>query len=187
MPLTRLANTIIDGVADAPSSVADDVAKFFASDLICYRAERPAGLVARQSAAWDPVIAWARDELGAHFMLGHSMTYVTQSQAALAAARAALPDFSWQKPRMPEIWRIGALHSITTLTGSALIALAVLRGRLDVEQAWAAAHVDEDWNMETWGRDSLALERRVFHLCEMQAAARVLDALRYDHRSSLTV
>ena len=177
MPLTRLASTIIDGVADAHAGVADDIAKFFASDLIFYRADRPAGLVARQSQAWDPVLAWARDELGAHFMLGQGMSYVTQPEAAVSAARAALPGISGEVRDARDTWRLGALHSITTLTGSALIALAMLRGRLNVVEAWAAAHVDEDWNMETWGRDKLALERRAFHFAEMQAAARVLQIL----------
>lgn len=186
MPLTRLVNTIIDGVADTPSSVVDDVAKFFCCDLIFYRAAGPPGLVARQSQAWDPVVTWARQELGACFLVGQGMAYVTQPEAALAAARAALPDTSAQEPHVRDVWRIGALHSITTLLGSAVIALAVLRGRLSVAEAWSAAHVDEDWNMETWGTDTLALERRAFRLAEMQAAARVLDALRGDHQLNPT-
>ena len=76
-----------------------------------------------------------------------------------------------------DAWRIGAIHSITTLTGSALIALAVLHRQLSVEAAWQAAHVDEDWNMEFWGRDELAAERRAFRYAEMQAACLVLRSL----------
>ena len=75
-------------------------------------------------------------------------------------------------PRDP--WRLGALNAITTLTGSAVIALAVLAGRLSPAEAWAAAHVDEDWNMEFWGRDELALKRRAYRYDEMTAAATVL-------------
>jgi len=103
---------------------------------------------------------------------------VTQPENAVAAACAALPGTPGQVPTVRHIWRLGALHSITTLMGSALVALALMRGHLDVDDAWRAAHVDEDWNMETWGRDTLALERRAFHFREMQAAAKVLDALR---------
>ena len=99
-------------------------------------------------------------------MLAEGLNFVAQPAAALAAVRAAIP-------RDP--WRLGALNAITTLTGSALIALAVLAGRLTAEEAWAAAHVDEDWNMDFWGRDELALERRAAHLAEMKAAAMVLD------------
>jgi chaperone required for assembly of F1-ATPase len=168
MPLTRLANSIIDGVADTPAAVAAEAEKYLASDLVCYRAEGPDGLVARQAGAWDPVIAWAREALGARFVVGEGMVFVVQPEAALAAARAALP-------RDP--WRLGAFHVVTTLTGSALIALAVLNGRLGVEDAWRAAHIDEDWNMDFWGRDELALERRAARYAEMQAACLVLRTL----------
>ncbi|MET0923130.1 MAG: ATP12 family protein [Xanthobacteraceae bacterium] len=168
MPLTRLANSIIDGVADAPAAVAAEAEKYLASDLVCYRAEGPDGLVARQAGAWDPVIAWAREAMGARFVVAAGMVFVAQPDAALAAARAALP-------RDP--WRLGAFHAVTTLTGSALIALAVLNGRLGVEDAWRAAHVDEDWNMDFWGRDELALERRAARYAEMRAACLVLRTL----------
>jgi chaperone required for assembly of F1-ATPase len=168
MPLTRLVNTILDGVAAAAPEVAEDVAKFLASDLLVYRAEGPDGLVERQAAAWDPVLAWARDALNARFVLAAGMIYVTQPEPALAAARAAIPQ---------DIWRLGAVHSITTLTGSALIALAVLHGQLDAEAAWKAAHVDEDWNMEFWGRDELALNRQAMRYAELQAACQVLALL----------
>jgi chaperone required for assembly of F1-ATPase len=168
MPLTRLVNSIIDGVANSAGAVAADIAKFLASDLLVYRAEGPEGLVERQAAAWDPVIAWARDVLGARYVLAAGMIYVTQSEEALAAARKAIPH---------DIWRLGALHVITTLTGSALIALAVLRGRLNAEEAWTAAHVDEDWNMDFWGRDEVALNRRALRYSEMQAACRMLELL----------
>ena len=148
--------------------MAAEAGKYLASDLVCYRAEGPDGLVARQAGAWDPVIAWAREALGARFVVGEGMVFVVQPETALAAARAALP-------RDP--WRLGAFHAVTTLTGSALIALAVLNGRLGVEDAWRAAHVDEDWNMDFWGRDELALERRAARYAEMGAACLVLRTL----------
>jgi chaperone required for assembly of F1-ATPase len=175
MPLTRLANSIIDGVADTPAPVMAEVAKFLSSDLVFYRAPSPEGLVARQTRAWDPLIDWARDAFGARFVLTEGLVFVAQPDAALAAMRAAMPrDFGDAK----EVWRAGALHSITTLTGSALIALAVLHGRLSADEAWAVAHVDEDWTMDAWGRDELALERRAARLAEMQAAVHVLETLR---------
>jgi chaperone required for assembly of F1-ATPase len=167
MPLTRLANSIIDGVVEAPGAVAAEVERYLACDLVFYRAPGPAGLVARQTTAWDPVLAWARDTLGARFVLVEGIVFVAQPPQALAAASAAIP-------RAP--WPLGALHSITTLTGSALIALALAAGALSVDAAWAAAHVDEDWNSDFWGRDDLALERRAARFAEMQAAATVLQA-----------
>ena len=170
MPLTRLANSIIDGVADAPVAVAAEVEKYLATDLVLYRAAGPDGLVARQSAAWDPVLAWAREALGARFVLGQGAVFVTQPPEALAAACAAIPR------EARDLWQLGALHVVTTLTGSALIALALAAGALSVDAAWTAAHVDEDWNMDYWGRDALALQRRAFRFAEMQAAALVLQA-----------
>ena len=168
MPLTRLANTIIDGVTDAPSAVADEVKRYLACDLVFYRAPGPAGLVAWQAEAWDPVLAWVRETLGARFVLAEGIAFVTQPAQSLAAASSAIPT---------DPWRLGAMHAITTLTGSALIAIALSRGALSVDAAWAAAHVDEDWNMKFWGRDALALERRAARFAEMQAAAIVLEAI----------
>jgi chaperone required for assembly of F1-ATPase len=166
MPLTRLANSIIDGVIDAPAAVAAEIEKYLASDLVLYRAQGPQGLIERQVQAWDPLLEWARERLGASFVLAEGVRFVAQPASALAAARAAIPS---------DPWRLGALSAITTLTGSALIGLAALAGRLAAEEAWAAAHVDEDWNMDFWGRDELAFERRAAQFAEMKAAAMVLD------------
>ena len=168
MPLTRLANSVIDGVSERPGPVAAEIEKYLASDLVCYRAVAPAGLVERQAHDWDPILAWARDTLGAPLRAAVGVVHIIQDDEALARARAAIP-------RDP--WRLGALNAATTLTGSALIALALAQGRLSVEEAWAAAHVDEDWNMEQWGRDALALERRAFRFAEFDAAATVLHLL----------
>jgi chaperone required for assembly of F1-ATPase len=165
MPLTRLANVIIDGVAHSAGPVAAEIKKYLASDLLFYRASGPQQLRERQARHWDPILAWARDAFGADFALGEGVIHVSQPKAALEAAGAAIPTNSW---------RLGAVHAVTTLTGSALIALALLRGDLSAEAAWQAAHVDEDWNMEQWGRDDMALKRRAFRLAEFQAAAMVL-------------
>jgi chaperone required for assembly of F1-ATPase len=168
MPVTRLANSIIDGVVTAPAPVAADIAKYLGSDLLFYRADGPQRLVERQARLWDPVLAWARDALGARFVLAQGVVHAAQPESAITAARAAIPD---------DPWRLGALHAITTLTGSAILALALLHGRLSADEAWEAAHVDEDWNMEQWGRDEVALARRAARRAEMDAAATVLASL----------
>jgi chaperone required for assembly of F1-ATPase len=165
MPLTRLANSIIDGVAAAQKEVAAEVEKFLGTDLLFYRAEEPAGLLDRQTKHWDPVIGWARDRLGARFVLAAGVIHRAQPEGAVASAARV-------NPRDP--WRLGAVHAITTLTGSALLALAVSERFLHGDAAWLAAHVDEDWNMETWGRDESAMQRRAARYAEMQAAATVL-------------
>ena len=155
------------------SDVAAEVEKYLACDLVLYRAETPQALVARQSAAWDPVLEWAAASLGARFACAAGMTFRAQSEEALDAARAAIP----RGPGLPDVWRVGALNAITTLTGSALIALAVAGRALSLAQAWAAAHVDEDWNMEQWGQDEIALAHRAERFAEMQAATLVLQSL----------
>lgn len=168
MPLTRLANTIIDGVAAAPLPVAAEVGKYLTSDLLFYRASAPAALAARQARHWDPILAWAREALGADFKATEGVVHVAQPDSALAVARAVIPE---------DPWRLGAVHTVTTLTGSALLALALARGAVSADAAWQAAHVDEDWNMAQWGRDTIALQRRAFRFAEFKAAAVVLDAL----------
>ena len=168
MPLTRLANAIIDGVAAVPQPVADEIAKYLGSDLLFYRAGAPAGLVERQAHHWDPILVWARQTLGADFRTAEGVVHVAQPETALAAARAAIPS---------DPWRLGAANAVTTLTGSALIALALSRSALAADAAWQAAHVDEDWNMAQWGRDEIALQRRDFRHAEFQAAATVLRSL----------
>ena len=145
--------------------VADEVVQYLGSDLLCYRAEAPDGLVESQTRHWDPVLAWARDTLGARFVLGQGVVHVAQPDETIAALRATIPA---------EPWRLGALSVITTLTGSGLLALALARGAIEPEAAWAAAHVDEDWQMVQWGRDDDALERRAYRRAEFDAAATVL-------------
>jgi chaperone required for assembly of F1-ATPase len=169
MPLTRLANAVIDGVADKPGPVAAEVAKYLGTDLVFYRADGPAGLVAKQAQAWDPVLAWAREELGARFVQVQGVIYAAQPDHAVGAARAAIPE---------DPWPLGAVSSITTLTGSALLALALAHAAIPAEAAWDAAHVDEEWQMAQWGRDELALQRRAFRRAEFDAAVTILRLTR---------
>ena len=168
MPLTRLANSVIDGVAGNVQAVADDAAKYLETDLLYYRAGFPEALIARQAEHWDPVLRWAADTLGAHFILGEGVVHVCQPETAVAAARGVLPS---------EAWPVGAFHLVTTMTGSALLALALKNGVLDGAQVWAAAHVDEDWNSEKWGADEEVAARRASKFRDFEAAVRVLKAL----------
>jgi chaperone required for assembly of F1-ATPase len=165
MPLTRLANAILDGVADRPLQVAAEISKYLADDLLFYRAAMPPALVERQRRHWDPVLSWAADALGVRFEPTVGVIHVSQNEDALKAASSAIPI---------DPWRLGAVNSLTTLTGSALLALALARGRFSAEEVWEAANVDEDWNMEQWGADELALERRALRFAELSAAATVL-------------
>jgi chaperone required for assembly of F1-ATPase len=165
MPLTRLANSIIDGVTGQEAAVVGDILKYLGSDLLFYRADGPASLIERQDNVWNPVIVWARDVLGARFILAQGIVHVTQPEDAVAAVA---------KTMQQDAWRLGAAHSVTTLTGSALLALAQASSVLTPDAVWQAAHVDEDFNMQTWGRDEQAMARRDHRAADFEAASQVL-------------
>jgi chaperone required for assembly of F1-ATPase len=166
MPVTRIVNAAIDRVASESDAVRAEIVKYAGSDLVCYRAEGPATLTAAQEEAWTPVLVWARQRLGARFILAAGIVHVAQSPGVLAAVDTALGAF--------DPLRLAAVSTVTTLTGSALIALALADGVFSLDAAWAAAHVDEDWQMSQWGVDAVAMERRAARFEEMRAAALIL-------------
>jgi chaperone required for assembly of F1-ATPase len=168
MPLTRLLNTAVDGVAGAMAANVAEVARFAETDLVCYRAGDPASLVAAQAAAWDPVIAFARRELGARFILAEGVMYVEQPLGTQEAVRTAVERVALGQNGA---LRLAALSLMTNLTGSVLLALAVAHRAMTVDEAWNAAHVDEDYQMTVWGSDAEALSRRAARWRDMQAAA----------------
>lgn len=171
MPVTRIANSAVDGVTKEPQAVAEDIVKYSGTDLLLYRAGSPQALVERQAGAWDPVLDWVRREIGARFILVEGVMHVAQPEESIEAVRRHLGGRA-------EPLRLAAMHVMTTLTGSALLALAVEAGALDVDAAWDAAHVDEDWNIEQWGTDAEAQVRRAFRKADMIAAANLIAALR---------
>jgi chaperone required for assembly of F1-ATPase len=170
MPLTRLANLAIDRVSEEAASIREEIVRYASSDHVLYRAGEPEGLVALQAVHWDPILEWARSALGARFILAKGVKFVAQPEAALAAVRAEVEN--WPPP-----FALAALVSLTSLAGSALIALALARGRLTAVEAWNAAHVDEDWNMRQWGEDAEAVSRRAQRFSEFEAAAKMLALL----------
>ena len=171
MPVLRLVNTAIDGVASDPQAVLEDVLRFASSDLTCYRADAPQGLVERQNEHWDPVLDWVRATLGARFNLAEGIIHVEQPRESIAVLGAHLAQRA-------EPLRLAAIHVMTSLTGSALLALAVDFGEIDAEAAWAAGHVDEDWQIEHWGHDAEAVARRSARKRDMMAAVSLLEALK---------
>lgn len=170
MPATRLVNTAIDGVATDPQAVLEDILRFAGTDLLCYRADAPERLIARQAELWDPVLDWARSELGARFFLSEGIVHVTQPRETISALGMYL------RTRATPL-RLAALHVMTSLTGSALLAIAVDAGELKVDEAWEVAHVDEDWNIAQWGEDIEAAQRRRIRGEEMRAAAELIAAI----------
>ena len=171
MPAFRLTNTAIDGVAADPQAVIEDVIRFFGSDLLCYRADGPEALINAQSAKWDDPLEWAETLAGARFSLAKGVMHVTQPRETLAALGAVVGQ-------VREPVALAALHSMTTLTGSAILALGTFRGEWTPEDAWSAAHVDEDFNIAQWGEDAEAKANRARRWTEMTAAAQMAQAVR---------
>ena len=170
MHATRIANVGIDRVPAVRDEVIDDIAKYAASDLVCYRAGEPAGLVERENAHWNPVLEHIRGRHGAQFMLSEGIGYASQSDAARAAVRRAVAAIA-------EPVALAAFHTLTTIAGSVLIALALHDGALDVRAAFDAASVEEDWNVHLWGEDAEATARRARRQVEFLAAAALLKSL----------
>lgn len=152
LPLTRIVATAIDAVAPHAAAVADEVAHYAAMDALLYRADGPEQLVALQCRHWDPPLAWARTRFGRSFRLAMGVMAVEQDPALITAFRREIETL--------EPLRLTALHVVTTLTGSAVLALAVAHAAFDPDTVWAAGHVDEDWNVTQWGEDAEAARRR---------------------------
>lgn len=168
MPLTRLVNVALDRVGPEAEAVRDEVVRYAGTDMLFYRADGPQKLVDRQAQHWDPVLDWMNTAHDARFFLSEGIQHVTQPPDALARVAALVPL---------DPLRLSAIHSMTTLTGSTLLALAVAEGVIDADAAWAAAHVDEDFNRDQWGEDEIAAHRRAARRIEMDAAARLLSLL----------
>ena len=169
MPLTGLANAAIDRVAPDPDAFARGLAVYGESDLLCYRAEGPAELVRRQSEAWDPLLQWARRRFEVDFEVVEGVIHRAQpvrTADQLRRAVAAHPPFA-----------LAALSPLVTIAGSLVIALALSEGAIEVDVAWAAATLDEAWQVEKWGEDSLATAALEARRREFEAAALFLSLL----------
>src|SRR6266851_4755001 len=169
MPLTRLAATAIDRTPPQRDLVVAETANYADTDLVCYRADHPPALAARQEAVWQSLIDWAAQRYDAALAVTAGIVPTRQSAATLqafAAIVAAQDDF-----------RLTALHALTAGCGSLVIALALLQGRLDAEAAFAASQLDESFQIEAWGEDAEAANRRRALAADIAAAAHFLELL----------
>ena len=170
MPLLRLANTIIDGVATRRAEVTDAVLRFAENDLLCYRAHQPPELVARQSLGWDPWLDWARRRHGANMTLAVGLTHVDQTPDALLALRQAVDEL--------DPFALGALHVVASITGSLVLALAVADGAAAGAQAFELSRIDEMYQAEKWGEDAEAAKRATALAHELDKAVELLTSSR---------
>ena len=167
MPVMAFAGGVTDALETSPQAARDEIDKYAASDLLCYRAAHPAKLAHRQGEQWDPLLRRFADELGARFELAGGISFRRQPQAAIDAVARIVAGL--------EGFALAALLQITVLTGSALLAIALLQGWLTPDQAWRLAHLDEDWQAELWGADEDAMQRRAARRHEFTAALLALE------------
>ncbi|MGA9795186.1 MAG: ATP12 family protein [Rhizomicrobium sp.] len=170
MPMTRLAFAAVDSVPQQRAAMIEHLLGFGRSDLLSYRAEFPDALIARQAASWDPLLAWLAQTHGARLAITAGIQHVGQSDEAMAALQRALTSLG--------DYELAALHAATTITGSLTIALALIAGRITADEAFHAAHVDEHFQAEKWGRDEPAEARRAGLRAELQSVERFLKAIR---------
>lgn len=170
MPATRIANSAIDGVAQRMQEVRDEIVAYASSDLVCFRAGSPTELVDRQSKAWDPVIAWAKANLNARFVLTEGVMHVDQDPAAIQAVKEQIDSVS-------DPIALASLNVLTTISGSALMALMAMEQGTLIADIWDAATVDERWSAETWGVDAEAAEQLLRRKTDFIAAYALLRAV----------
>lgn len=170
MPATRITHTALDHVAANREAVIADILNYAGSDLVCYRAADPATLVSLQAQHWDPVLEHIREAYGARFMLSEGIRFVEQPEASIAALRPRLE-------RIADATALAALHVLTTIAGSALIAIAVADHRLLGEQGFDAGEADADYEVSVWGSDEEAAARRANRLADFVAATALHHAI----------
>ncbi len=163
MPYTQFAHAGLDQAVDERAEIAAKIALYGETDLLCYRAESPQALVERQAAAWDPLLAWCADTLGAPLTPTAGIVHVAQPAASVKALAAHVQPY--------ETFRLKALYDWVTISGSLVLGLAVAKGRLGAAEAWALSRIDESWQEEQWGVDDEARKladskRAVFLLVE---------------------
>jgi len=170
MPLMQLTSTAIDRVAPQRERIAVDIAAYAATDLVCYRADMPAALIKRQHETWQPLVDWVRSQFDAPLAVIAGVMPQPQPPEALAALRAAVDGL--------DDMELAALHALTGASGSLVIGLALMKGRIDADQAWAASQLDETYQIEQWGEDAEAAKRRQALLNDIRNAAQFLELLR---------
>ena len=169
MPLTRLVNSAVEAGEESLPALRVEIMKYVANDLLLYRADAPAALVKWQEEFWDDALVKLARQFGVAFQPTIGIVHQAQPEATLARLAAALE---------PEaLLPLTALNAITSITGSGLLAIAHRRGLIDAERVWAAAHVDEDFNISMWGAVEEITERRAKRHKEFDAALRLLALL----------
>lgn len=150
MPYTRMSNAAIDKVRVQKAEVASLLADYADSDLLCYRAEAPEGLVARQAAGWDPYLDWAAGTLGARLVPVTGLMHAPQPKEALAQLS--------ERTHAMTAFQLAAFHDLVSLTGSIVLGFAATHGFGAPQDIWNISRIDEIWQIEQWGADEEAYD-----------------------------
>lgn len=171
MPLLKLVYTAQDAGHEGQQALLEDLLRFSTTDLLCYRASAPQALVERQNLLWDPILDWAGQYLGVHFAVYEGVCYGAQSENTLIKIKLYLQAISCP-------FALVALHNMTSLLGSVLLAIALFEQCFPLEEVWSLAHLDEDWQEKIWGQDEMAQQRRQKQFQALQSAYKAIEALK---------
>ena len=170
MPFMRLACTAHDHVRDTRAERVAEATRYAETDLVCYRVEQPSGLVARQRETWDPLLRWMEERYNCRFEVTNATLAIAQPPETLARIRAVVDEH--------DEWALTALLNVVRLAGSLVIGIALIEQRLNVDEAWVASQIEETWQIEHWGEDEEATQRRDGLREELVNASRLFSLVR---------
>lgn len=166
MPMTQLASTALDRIGPERAMIVDQLIKYAATDLVCYHADFPPALAERQRASWQPLLDWAATHLDAPLAVTTGVIAITQPEPALAALRRQLDGY--------DVWRLTVTQAAAAAAGSLVLAMALTENRLTGEQVFALSQLDETYQIEQWGEDYEAADRRAALMRDILAAEKLL-------------
>jgi chaperone required for assembly of F1-ATPase len=169
MPMTQLASTALDRIAPERAAILEQMIRFAETDLLCYRADFPPDLVARQTAQWQPLLDWAAETMGARLAVTSGVVAISQPVEAVAALLARLEGY--------DPWRLCAAQAACAASGSLVLGMAMAEGRLTGQQTYEVSQLDETYQIEQWGEDYEAADRRAALQRDILAAERLLTLL----------
>ncbi|WJW79838.1 ATP12 family protein [Bartonella sp. TP] len=170
MPVTRIANTVLDGIVSDPQAIIEDILRMAAHDLLFYRVQEPQALAKLQGECWDNLLDKIYELTGAHFNLTYELTHIVQPSESIKLLGMFLRRFNTP-------FALGALHVMSSLMSSALIALLISAKELSLHQAWEAANIEQNWCIESWGSDDEIVKARLQDFEQVKAAYDLFHAL----------
>ena len=148
MPFTKSANAALDKVSEQFEEVSSLIGEYGDTDLLCYRADSPSELQKRQKIGWGPIVKWAENTFKVQINCGTGIVYIPQNEKLFLETRKKINNLS--------IFELTAFYDMVSITGSLILGLAIINGRLSAEEAYQLSRIDEQWQLEQWGEDEEA-------------------------------